>query len=223
MKGKRKMRTKKLPPAKLPPKVKAADAVVGEALKKPMPQKQESLANKLGLTLKEATFCEIYLQNRGNGTHAALSAGFATTEGSGSVEASRLLRIPRIMAYINQRGQEMLEKLEISTDLIAAEYAKLAFSNVKDFMTWDEQGFPVFRPSDELSDVATAAISEITFIDTKHGRNVKFKMHDKKGALDSLAKLKGFLVDKQSVDHTSGGKSLLDLANQYGMQQKAGD
>ena len=212
-----------LPAPKVPPKVKAADAVHGEALKKPMPRKQETLATKLGLSLKEAAFCEVYLQNRGNGTHAALATGFGTTEGSAATEGSRLLRIPKIMAYINQRGQELLEKLEITTDLLTAELAKMAFSNVKDFMTWDEQGYPVFRPSDELSDVATAAIAEITFVDTKHGRNVKFKMHDKKGALDSLAKLKGFMVEKHAVDHTSGGKSLLDLANQYGMQSAKED
>lgn len=187
--------------------------------KLPPPKKIDSLATKFKLSIQEVQFCEAYLQNRGNATLAAEAAGYGKTYGARGQQGAVMLKNPRIMGYINHRGQAMLEKMEITTDLLAAEAAKIAFSNIKDFVQWDERGFMTFNASDEISDVASAAISEVARSDTKFGENFKFKLHDKMRALDFLARLKGFMVDKHEHEAGPGITSLLDLANKYGMPE----
>ena len=207
------------------PRKRSADlveAVVPGLVQKTPPKKRDTLVKKYGLSLTEATFCEAYLQNRGNGTLAAKVAGCrATTYGSLGVAASRMLRTDRVMAYLDARGQQLLEQMEITTELLAAESAKIAFSNIKDFTEWDERGNMTFVASAEVSHVASAAIKSITRHETQHGESFKIELHDKNQAIRFLGDLKGLVATKFKVDHTSGGHSLMDLANSYGMEKKA--
>jgi hypothetical protein len=75
------------------------------------------------------------------------------------------------------------------------EYARLAFADLRRVASWDMEGVH-FHDSAALDDQDAAAIAEVhedtRMVSTEQGdiRTVKkrLKMHDKKGALDSLAK-----------------------------------
>jgi phage terminase small subunit len=113
------------------------------------------------------------------------------SDGSAAVSASRALRLPKVAAYVEKR----LARLEITSERILAEYAKLAFSDPRQVAKWGPSGVELL-PSSELDDDAAASIAEVSSKSTEFGVETKFKMHDKKGALDALAKIRGMFVEK---------------------------
>jgi hypothetical protein len=76
--------------------------------------------------------------------------------------------------------------------------AILAFSDIRDYMAWGKD-YIILRDSNTLPPGASKAISQIEFIENEYGtlqnrrinRRVILRMHDKKSALDSLAKMLG--------------------------------
>ena len=76
------------------------------------------------LKKREADFCEAYLRNGGNGTEAALEAGYARN-GNRAVAAnaaSRLLRREEVTAYLAARSREIFRQMAITPERVAAEY-----------------------------------------------------------------------------------------------------
>ncbi len=76
------------------------------------------------LKKREADFCEAYLRNGGNGTEAALAAGYAR-DGNRAVAAnaaSRLLRREEVTAYLAARSREIFRQMAITPERVAAEY-----------------------------------------------------------------------------------------------------
>src|SRR3990167_9190818 len=100
------------------------------------------------------------------------------------------LRQPHIQQAIEERRAELraLVKAEmgIDADLLMLEYGRIAMANISDVMTWDDNGV-VVKSSEELPPDVLAAVAEIRQEDTKEGRRITVKMHDKVNALDSLA------------------------------------
>lgn len=113
------------------------------------------------------------------------------SDGSAAVSASRALRHPKVAAYVEKR----LAKFEITSERITAEYAKIAFADPRQVAKWGPNGVDLI-PSEDLSDDAAAAIASVEEKRGPAGLSVGFKMHDKKGALDALAKIRGMFVDK---------------------------
>ena len=90
------------------------------------------MLNELEKTLKPKVrlFCELYLSNGGNGTEAALEAGFGarTDKKSRHVAeqtASRLLRREDVKAYLDGRTKEIYEQIGLSPERVASELWKL--------------------------------------------------------------------------------------------------
>jgi len=113
-------------------------------------------------------------------------------------------RVDEITGKVNER---VIDKLAITKERIVDELAKIGFSNMLDYMRAGADGDPYLDFSGLTRDQA-AALSEVTVEDFKDGRGedardvrrVKFKLHDKKGALVDLAKMLGFVVEKH--EHT---------------------
>lgn len=156
----------------------------------------------MALTPKQENFCREYLIDL-NATQAAIRAGYS--QKTASAIAQENLRKPMIMERIQKARQKSIDKLEVTRERILAEYAKIAFSDITDFLKVEEiegrnqqtgeyVGIPVVTvfPTDGMPKQRTAALSEIR--QTKEGISVK--MHDKKGALDSLARHLGMFNDK---------------------------
>jgi len=84
--------------------------------------------------------------------------------------------------------KESSARAGITLDLIAKEYARLAFAEIQQVLTWDHERGQI-RPSAELSPQTLAAIAEVTETDTKTGRRlIKVKLYSKQAALDSLTR-----------------------------------
>lgn len=138
---------------------------------------------------------------------AAVRAGLAP--GSGCA----MLKLPHVRKEIARRDEMARERLQISADRVATELARIAFSNVGGIVEWETIEHTAVDPltgrvyvarkeqvlrlkdSAELTEAQLAAVSEIR--QTKHGLVLKF--HDKKGALDSLAKHLGMFQDEIEI------------------------
>lgn len=161
-------------------------------------------------TPKKVQFCKEYRIDR-NATQAAIRCGYSAK--SARVQGSRLLTDVDIAREITSWDIKQSEKLEITAERIQAEYAKLAFSDARKAVAWrtnvlaavenDDgsisrlvQNQVVVVDSADLDDDTACAISEVS--QGKDGQ-IKLKFYDKKGALDSLARIKGMFKDTLEI------------------------
>jgi phage terminase small subunit len=79
------------------------------------------------LTHKQKLFCAAYLANNGNGTQAAITAGYSKHTAAGA--AGQNLRKPWIKQYIAAKQEIILARLDVTADAVAQEHAKIAFSD----------------------------------------------------------------------------------------------
>ena len=96
---------------------------------------------------KVRTFCEIYLSNGGNGTEAALEAGYGdrkTIKGRhvAAQTASRFLRREDVKAYLRGRTEEIYEQIGLSPERVATELWKLYQRSAEGHEILDKEGDP---------------------------------------------------------------------------------
>lgn len=145
-----------------------------------------------------------------NGTRAAIAAGYS--ERTAFTQASDLLKLPKVQKAIRAVTHANLQRIEITQDMVTTELARLAFSDMGNFVDFfteevivgeDASGQPItamkqhvyIKPS---AQVDTAAIQEVT---VSRDGTMKLKLYDKHKALDSLARMQGMYTDKQQVEH----------------------
>ena len=149
------------------------------------------MAKKKKFTPRREKFIEEYIMLN-NATQAAKNAGYS--EKTAYSQGQRLLKNVEIAEEIARRRAEM-RKTSITPERIIREYLRLLNVDMKDIAAWGPDGVKP-HPSDTLTDEQAAAIAEVA--ETQAG--IKIKLHDKKGILDSLARIAGMFVDK--VEHT---------------------
>lgn len=139
---------------------------------------------------------------------AYLLVGFATQPGPiTQAAASRLMAQPEVHRRVCELLEPALRKAKINVQGVIDEYAKLAFSNIDDYLRTGEDGTPEFDYA-ATTRAQRAAIGEITIEETTEGkgkdarpvRRVKFKLHGKQAALDSLAKIMKLYSDAPVLD-----------------------
>ena len=174
---------------------------------------------------KMEKFCHEYLIDL-NATQAAIRAGYS--QNSASEIGYENLRKPQIKARLQELRQEIAEKVNITPEMVVAEYAKIGFANLDRFINRDES-LPRFDFNDLTSD-EMAAVSEIT-VDTRREKGedgaeidkVKFKLYDKKGALDSLSRHMGlFEKDNEQQAPQQSNMSPEDIARRVAFLLRAG-
>lgn len=170
---------------------------------------------------KHERFCREYIIDY-NGKQAAIRARYS--EKTAKEQASRLLTNANIDARWRELDKIETEKLGITKERILREYAKLAFTNSDDLMLYTDEYIMVspwtedeetgekipaqyrkvskayLKPHDELTGDQKGVIQEIKETPT----GVSIKLYDKKASLDSLAKIKGMLVDKKEISGPDG-------------------
>lgn len=146
-----------------------------------------------------------------NGTRAAIAAGYSPN--GAEVTASKLLRNSKVSEQIDKKLGKKLDKLEISSDRILNELAKVAFLDPRKF--YDEHGN--LKPVTELDDESAAGLASLEVYEEYAGRGEdreaigqtkKVKYADKIRALELLGKYRKLFTDK--VEH-SGKLTLEDL------------
>lgn len=159
------------------------------------------------LTEKQASFVEQYLVDL-NATQAAIRAGYS--EKTANEQGARLLANVSVKQAIDERIAERSQRTQITQDRVLREYAKLAFFDPRKLFS--KSGEPL--PINELEDDTAAVIAGLdvheeyagsgadrTFV----GYTKKYKLADKKGALDSLARHLGMFKDKVQVSGPNEG------------------
>lgn len=143
--------------------------------------------NPYGLPDRQWQFVQEYLIDL-DGTAAYLRAGYQPRRNeTARVEASKLLTKPNILAALTAERTRLASLLEITPEKVLREYARLAFSDMRKYVTWGTHGIRV-HDSSALSEDQARAVGEVSETVGEKTRTFRFKLHDKKGALDSLAK-----------------------------------
>ncbi|HEX5362350.1 MAG TPA: terminase small subunit [Fluviicoccus sp.] len=153
-------------------------------------------ANQETLNHKQQRFIDEYLVDL-NATQAAIRAGYSPkTAGS---QAFDLLKKPEIQQAIEEARQKTANKLEITRERVLEEYAKLAFLDPRRF--YNEDG--TLKKVPDMDADTAAALQGFEVDEIKMGEDSpaigvtqKIKWHDKKAALDSIARMMGWNQDK---------------------------
>lgn len=142
------------------------------------------------LTPKQARFVEEYLADL-NATQAAIRAGYSSRRASEI--GYELLQKTTVQGAIEAAQRARSARTGVTADRVVQEIARVAFSSLRDVVTWGPSGVQV-RPDDEITPEAAAAIAEITETNT----GVKVKLHNKVAALEQLARHVGLYNDRAS-------------------------
>lgn len=143
-------------------------------------------------------------------------AGYKGEGVAAKVNASKLVRNPKVMAGIQQAMSARLERLHIDQDRVLQEYAKIAFLDPRRFYDENGQLLPVHLMPQDVA----AALTSVDIVSLASGdgpaaiSTAKVKFADKKGALDSIARHLGMFVEK--VEHTGPGGGPQEHVHKYG-------
>jgi phage terminase small subunit len=172
---------------------------------------------KDGFTLAQRKFIEEFLKD-GNGRQAAIRAGYA--ENSASQSATKLLKLAHVKAAIEQGEADLIQKIQADTGITLErtlkELARLAFFDPRKLFSKDGKPLAI----NELDDDTAASIAGLDVLEEFDGSGKdrvfigmtkKYKLTDKRAALDMLMKhLGGYKEDnKQSGEAAAGTVSAL--------------
>lgn len=145
------------------------------------------------MTGKQAAFVREYLIDL-NATQAAIRAGYS--EKTAGAVGFENLRKPKIARAIQAALGKRAERTEVTADRVLTELARIAFADLRDLFTWDEER-ACFVPSRDLTEDQAAAISSIkaktTRIPRENGDDLEeirleLKTYDKVAALREIGK-----------------------------------
>ncbi|MBC1231503.1 terminase small subunit [Listeria booriae] len=140
----------------------------------------------MSLTDKQSKFVDEYLVDL-NATQAAIRAGYS--ERTAGSQGQRLLKNVEIQNAIAERQKILSEKTSITAQKVLNEYAKIAFSDIKEVLSWDEDGRVSVYQSERIDTSFVQSIQQTTTesdFATIYKLNVK--LYDKQKALDALSK-----------------------------------
>lgn len=156
-----------------------------------------------------------------NATRAATRAGYSAA--TAYSQGSRLLNDVEVSKRIDELKDKILKRIDVTTERIVREYEKIAFTNLEDVVEWI-RGDPMLRNAEDIETPAHGAISEITRTESKLGDvTVKVKLHDKRGALDSLARYKGMFHDNIELSGKVEGNFWIDFTKQNAKNNDTGE
>jgi len=160
----------------------------------------------MALTEKMIRFAKEYIIDLNAGA-AAIRAGYSE-------------KTAYSIGHENLRMDERSKRTEITADMVLQEYAKIGFSNITDFLKVGIEKVAVMDSSEEegkpiLVDMQTVKVFDTDTVDSDKMRavaeikqtkdGIALKLHDKKGALDSMARHLGMFNDK--LEHSGLVKS----------------
>lgn len=176
------------PAAKRTPASKAGKGgKAGKAGSDPSGNVSTSKGKQDGLTGIEQRFVLEYLKDF-NGLKAYQRVRPDVAASTAGTTAWQLLKKPEVQAAIQASRARIVEKMELTSERVLREVARLAFFDPRKLL--DDKGNPL--PLNQLDDDTAAAIAglEVQQIELGSGENAlpavikKYKLSDKKGALD---------------------------------------
>ena len=175
---------------------------------------------------KQKQFCKEYLVDL-NATQAAIRARYA--EKTAYSQGQRLLKNVEAQEYIRELMQKREQRTEITADKVLEEYAKLGFSDVTDYLQVvterilvghdKETGEPIsdisqFVLMKDTKDIPPEKLAAISEVKQHKDGSISFKLHDKRGALDSIARHLGMFAERVELTGKDGGpiQTAVDLS-----------
>lgn len=148
------------------------------------------MATRHSGSFRRELFIEAYIQNDGNATKAALTAGYSPR--TAYSQGQRLLSNVEISSRIKARQTEVLDNLKITTERILLERARLAFFDPRKLL--DKNGHPI--PIQDLDDDTAAVIAGMDVVQVGEGDGAlvtvkKYRLANKDASLTSLEKQRG--------------------------------
>jgi phage terminase small subunit len=130
-------------------------------------------------------FCKAYLLEP-NGKQAAIDAGYSPR--TAEVTASKLLKNPKVIAYLDKRRKRAEQKFEVKQEELLRELARIAFSDIRRYYHKDGR----LKKVHELDTDAAAAMAgmDVEEIFEGRGKNGKSK--------GSVKKIKRWIRRKRS-------------------------
>lgn len=133
------------------------------------------------LTRKQRLFVNYYLAGQ-NSYRSALKAGY--TESVARTASLSILRNPNVFKEIKTRERAVFEQSELSAQTVLEHTAKMATSNMLDYIEVEENGTFKVDLTKVDRDLGVA-IQELSY--DQNGR-VRIRLADKKGSLEMLAR-----------------------------------
>lgn len=164
-----------------------------------------------GTTLQQKLFSYAYFNNKGNGTKAAIEAGYSRR--TAAEQASRLLSNVKVLKLLSALNEKIEEKALITKEQTIAEYSSLGLFDIRTI--YDKNN--ALKPISEFSDEAARAVSSIeTFEvfegygeDRKHiGNTIRIKLNSKIAALDSIRDTLGWKAVTKVASVTKDGEDV---------------
>lgn len=153
------------------------------------------------LTAKQERFCRAYVANNGNGTQAAIAAGYSAQ--SAKYIAFDTLAIPAIQARLKALTAKALARFDTEGDRVLQELVIIGLADIADYIEF-EDGKPVkVKPFDQMPFGATRAIKRLkerrTLVETLgakedqaetkvYNSTIEIEFHSKESALEQLAR-----------------------------------
>lgn len=171
------------------------------------------------LTLRQRVFVQEYLVDL-NATQAALRAGYS--ERTINRQGPRLLVNAGVAAAIQKAFARRERRTEVTADRVVEELARIAFANIGNVVQWDGSGTTI-QSSEDLSDDAIRALSEVTDVVTKDGdRTLKVKQFDKIRALELLGKHLGVLKGDLHINIDNRRLTIVEWFEQRQAERQGG-
>lgn len=136
---------------------------------------------------RERRFVAEYLADL-NASAAAKRAGYGGKRYAW--HAHKLVRRHDIAAAIAKGEAERAESRRITADRVLAEFARIGFADMRDFVDWGPERFAL-RDDKLLSEWQGGAIARVE--PPTNGKPASIRLHDKHAALDVLARHTGLL------------------------------
>lgn len=165
-----------------------------------MPARKAAKKTKKELTPKQKRFVEEYLKDL-NGTQAAIRAGYSRK--TANEQATRLLAKVHVSGAVYAAMNRRSKRTEISADRVLQEIARLAFSNMADFVDFGPRGVTI-KNLDGLSEDDKRCVAEVSETPGQHGRALRFKLHSKDASLAQLCKHLG--IGKERIELEAGDR-----------------
>ena len=167
------------------------------------------------MTPKQTRFVAEYLANGLNATKAAISAGYSEKTAASIGEEN--LRKPEISAAIEARTDKIMERLEVTADMVVQEIAKLAFFDPIHLLNSDGSDKQIHE-IDARHRVSIAGFEVCELFegsgDQKHAYGLlkKVKLADKSRNLEMLGRyFKLFSPDREDLEVERVTTIVMDL------------
>ena len=165
---------------------------------------------------KQPRFCEEYIIDL-NATQAAIRAGYiANSLNAYAVIGCQNLIKLNVQAEIAKLKAERSERTSVKADDVILELAKVAFSNIEDFLEVIEGGEVTLKAFEAIEREKLAAIESIKIStttnkeDSREYTTTQFKLHSKLNALEQLGKHLGIYKKDKVVDVGENLQSFID-------------